>query len=124
MEGKLSAGIMFMMIILLTVHPSASGASDWILFDTLKSGVKVYLDQESPQKAGDTIRFWEKFIEPNGDLTKYYVEIECAKKQIRSLSSITYDKREKVISSNHDPMEWKHIPPDTHSENLYKYFCK
>jgi hypothetical protein len=52
-----------------------------------------------------------------------FYEMKCKEKQIRILSTTSYKKPDRPVSSN-SPSEWMYIIPETRGDNLRKILCK
>jgi len=107
-------------------------AAEWVEIDS-----KVYMDVFSYEYNSETkiARVWIKTINSEhfemgkikgkkvGHLLSYE-EFDCARKQRRTISSVSYDSQSKVLASYDNPLSsWSNVIPDSRGELWYQLAC-
>ena len=141
---KISSIISLLFLILFLLVSCEKSSSDWVKYWNNTDG-NVFSYKKVNIKNNYMVQVWVKRIFSDKYLDKQIqeltqkglstegipseqkdlIETDCKKQSYRRLSTITYDKDGKVLSSeDYDNSKWIHIVPDSENDILLKEVCK
>jgi tetratricopeptide (TPR) repeat protein len=96
----------------------------WRPLSTTADGTESYLDIWTVELvARDKVRLWVKLVKNDSTYSALAYESDCASKQIRSVSRVSYDSDGNVLENHNYPQPWQAVVPDTPGETLYAGAC-
>lgn len=126
-------------LMLLLAVLSNSAMARWVAVSQIgdeNGSITIYADPATIQKAGNMVKMWsmhDRNIAAKGSNRKLHLsaksqdEFDCKEEQIRTISFFVYPKnmgRGKAVSSGSNlNKNWKHVPPGSVLETLWKIAC-
>lgn len=105
--------------------------AEWVLHSTTAHGVFFY---DPTTIRGDNLkRVWQKtnFIKPTKETKTLSIntleEIDCNEGKIRLLQSQSYSGKDltgEITGATTTPWDWRYIPPNTPSSEVFQLVCK
>jgi hypothetical protein len=110
---------------LILVSSLAEGAN-WARVAESENGNVNFIDVDSMQREGASVRYLRKMILLNDIEVKEavaYEEVDCSEKKFRILRGTNYLHNGNPVSST-TIKEWTYITPDSVIEVFYEFVCK
>ena len=128
--------ILVLVLTLLSVTAESSFASKWVIV-TVGKDSKIFIDNESIQRTGQTINVWIKFVYDKPHtyhdkpylVGKYFLAYSCNEQTSNLLHIITYSDIEESNVVNSDSfadssLDFTKVVPDSIDYQIMKSVCK
>jgi hypothetical protein len=112
--------------VLASVVGSNACAIDWVIIPGVETdGDLVCLDRDNISRQHENFTVWIKQFKKDGDYSKTFLEIDCAKNKTRVLRSIEYDKEKNLLSELSGVKDdWESIQERTPAKGAVSMVCK
>ena len=95
----------------------------WLYITTQVNFLKHYIRSDFTKQPDDTVRVWNKYIDPNGAHAVYLTDYNCKTNKLNQIKQVIYDTDGEKISDEDFPSEWKIILPETVGEQILDRVC-
>lgn len=115
---------------LVVLLAGVARAADWVVVGESNTGTRVYLDTQSVQRRGKTVRYWEQIVLPYPDSDgaisrKYLNSLDCSTGNLKTLRVVVYDRNTQIVGDG--PLTGNttfSTLPGTIQEVMFKRVCK
>lgn len=117
--------------LLLAACASAAPGATWRPFADDTIGNRYWVDEDSLDRAGELVTFWERLDLANSSKAKVHqvvshVQVDCAGKRFKMLETIAYSPKGTMVQHDRaEPLDdgWTSAVPDSVSETFVKGAC-